>query len=571
MTVAAHTFDLDVIDSDDDPVPLELKSGSLTLDESWAPYGQGTAVIATPRDVDEQGYLDPRTNPTVTLGMHSDSAAGHVDREGSFVIRERTFDHSTNEATLHFATLEALLQDLKLVATAPDTSALVYQSSVRAIVSNFVLPKIGAVLESGPADADFTTLTDVANLILDPSAEVVSANWATGGGSTVSRTTTQARTGLSSCLVTPTGTAASVYMAHDNLGVPAPATGVPYTATAYVRSNTAGALAAIAVRYIDSASAVIGSYASVPVAVSTSAWTRITMTGPVAPANTARVVSYVGFTATAVGRLCYVDDAMLTADNGLDTGGLPYTYFDGSTVDTAFYNYQWSGTANASTSTRTALIDRGPELLSWKPGTSLWDFMQPLLTTSSLRLFCDEVGVWRLVDATYSVPGTTVVSQGWNATDGTDTISRDQDEWADAVVVRYSWTDPDTGLPREQWDVASIPGYTKVLTVEYLRPFPGPGAATYILSRMQGHGRILDLGAINDYTTSPGRSISADMPDTPTQTGVVASVTWDFVTHEMRVKSRGLVDTPDSAWIFLAAGRSWLSEPVGGSWISEVV
>lgn len=430
----------------------------------------------------------------------------------------------------------------------------------------------------GAVDADFTTLAPATNLLLDPGAEVVTVNWITGGATTLARSTAAGTVlhGASSCQVTMTNTSGAVFAtASGTVGIPAMANTI-YNAQAFIRGNAAGAQALITIRYFDSANAFLRNDSSVAVAVPTAAnvWQLLTVTSPTpSPPTTAKMTVYVSINSTASGRIFWIDDAALFLGSGLDTDGVSLIPpFNGGTPDTTLYRYDWQGAANASASDRTPMFDRPPSLLTLNPGENLWDFVTPLLTSAGLRLFCDESRVWRLVNSTYFVPGSATIATGYNAIEGSDTISRDQQgDWYDAVVVEYDWTDAATGLPKQAYDSAQLAGWTKALLVKYERPFPGPGAANYILGRSTGRGRVLDPRALSDYSVTPGQSITVSMPDTVTQTGVVAATTWDFATDEMEVKSRGLTDTPSSAWVMLAAGQKWTDSPVGQSWIAEVV
>jgi hypothetical protein len=172
-----------------------------------------------------------------------------------------------------------------------------------------------------------------------------------------------------------------------------------------------------------------------------------------------------------------------------------------------------------------------------------------------LRFYCDEARRWYLVTADLLVDGTVVVASGFNAVEGTETISRSE-EWYDSVVVRYAWTDS-TGTRREAFDAAGTGG--RVLTVDRDTPWPGVGAAVAIRGRAEGKGRVLDLTAIADPDVTPWKSLSVTLPTTPTQTGIVTSVTFDYPDDVMTVKSRGLTDTPLESWLSAPDSLLWNS------------
>lgn len=207
----------------------------------------------------------------------------------------------------------------------------------------------------------------------------------------------------------------------------------------------------------------------------------------------------------------------------------------------------------------------------WSPGTSAWDFLEPILQQAGLRLWCDGRRSWRLAEKISTVKGSTVLSYLNTVTDGEDTIDRDAGEWFDAVQITYSWTDA-WGMQQTAYDWASTPGYSKVLSLEYTdTPYPGSGAAQLVLDRALGRGRVLTITAVSDYSVEPSSPVSMTLPNTPLQTGAVASVVWNWPESEMQVKSRGLVDTPKESWADLEPGESWNDSPVGASWIAEAV
>jgi len=212
-------------------------------------------------------------------------------------------------------------------------------------------------------------------------------------------------------------------------------------------------------------------------------------------------------------------------------------------------------------------FDANLEALLWEPGVTAWDFLQPLVEASGLRLFCDEQRVWRLVDpASYKVSGQVNIAATVNLTRGEDTISRYGD-WYDSVVVKYSWSDI-LNEPHVAYDSAGAPG-TKTLVKSYDRAYPGAGAAAAILSRTTGRGRVLALGALADFGATPGKSLIATLPDTPLQSGVISTVEWSFESEGelgMTIRSRGLVDTPDTAWVRQPEGYAWEDVPADVPW-----
>jgi hypothetical protein len=233
-------------------------------------------------------------------------------------------------------------------------------------------------------------------------------------------------------------------------------------------------------------------------------------------------------------------DGFRLSERGPGTVADDAVFFDGDTADTPNYVYAWEGPQDASPSTRTAVVERRPELFTWLPGVSAWDFLTPLTAAAGLRLFCDETRGWELIDpATYKVPGRASIA-GWNATRGLDRITRDDPNvFCTAVVVRYRWEDSD-GQLRTAYDSAGVPG--RVLVWEFDRAYPGPGAAAAILARRQGQGRVQEVTAVSDYTLTPGSEVAITLPGTIEQLGRVTRVSWSLTGGLMDVSTGGLLD-----------------------------
>lgn len=170
--------------------PRPVDGGSLTLDESWSPYVQGSLTFTL--DATTADAIDPRadarmlvrcsaqfgepfTLAEITSGAGSTTAAWTADLAGAPLaawtgehgrpynafgmrasrarrfdlgVRDRVVDHQAGTITVQLASDEALLQDVALVATAPRSPA---SATVRAAVT-LALSEIGAVLEPGVDD-----------------------------------------------------------------------------------------------------------------------------------------------------------------------------------------------------------------------------------------------------------------------------------------------------------------------------------------------------------------------------------------------------------------------------------
>ena len=198
----------------------------------------------------------------------------------------------------------------------------------------------------------------------------------------------------------------------------------------------------------------------------------------------------------------------------------------------------------------------------WYPGVHAWDYLDPMLEAASLRLWAGEDGVFRITARESLTDGAIVLSPS-SMTEHKDTMTLGSDVWADAVVVKYTWTDA-LDLNNTAYDYAGTsPARAARLVKREGVVYPGAGAAAGILDRSQGRGRVLDVEAVNDLTATPGQSITINPPDTEAQTGYVSAVTWRMPDGEMRVVTRGLIDTPETSYLFGPVGASYLDVPVG--------
>ena len=91
-----------------------------------------------------------------------------------------------------------------------------------------------------------------------------------------------------------------------------------------------------------------------------------------------------------------------------------------------------------------------------------------------------------------------------------------------------------------------------------------------MLSRTLGRGRQQTLEAVSDYSAAPGMAVTATLPNTPIQTGLLSAVTWRVPDDEMRLTPRGLTDTPATAWASAPAGLAWTEIPAGIDWTEYV-
>lgn len=443
------------------------------------------------------------------------------------------------------------------------TSSILDMTGIMTEASAQVRPWKDQALAPGTADMDLTASWDATNLMTNPTAGIHLEGWA-GMGGTASR--------LSTGTFPPNTSLASAVRVTMNEGegrgpyfnggdVPTVAEGKYnvsirekqlYRVSAYIRTSAPKTLR-LGVQQRNSAGAIVGkNLHSANFVTTANTWHRLTFVFQAYPG------------AATVGVFSYLNDGVWNAGQTIDITGviitegtLDHTYFDGGTiVRPDLYSYSWNEDAHVSTSERRAHVVRRPELFDWTPGQSLFEFLQPLLNMAGLRLFCDENRVWRLVKPEeYDVPGYVVAQGGYNTTEGADIISRNDDTWADAVVVKYAWTDAN-GFTQTRYDAAGDPT-GKAIFRELEREYPGPGAAQHILNSYTGRGRVQSVTALGQYAATPGQDVTINLPGTLTQTGKVRSVTFDLRSGLMDLETRGLTDVLSGAWATWNPTETW--------------
>lgn len=540
-----------VLDAGGTPAPLPFLDGSLTLDESNAPHVTGSLAIAIPGawSLDAYGQpeftidsgtladLDPLANVRIVTTVDD----GSVVREFDLGLRDTDEDYETGVITLSVASDEALTSDYAPLAD--DETPYTYQASLRSVV-NYVLGKAipGAALAASPAtDAAATVYANTTNECSNPSAGTDTSGWATLGITSLSR-----QTGVGAIFQNSTGTAFRLF---GNAS-----TGVAYIARTLTPTQVAGKQWAFRARQRNgstiasgvadggsrlvvvwnslslgagSAQSTVGSQAN---NTTTDHYLRVTFPADII---TASVRLYHGIKSADSVYWSDVRYGEFTGDP-TDTG-----YFDGATADTAAYLYDWTGTAQLSTTQRVALIDRPVDALLWPAGTSALDYLRPLVQVNGLRLVCDEARVWTLRNEDYSDPGSVNIRYGVNMADGGEKVSRTDDTWMDAATTEYEWVDAN-GITRRRVDAyaLTIP-HTKLREFKRDTPYPGPGFSEYAVRRAQGKGREIQTTATADWTVRAEQPvvIYPPSPRAP-QAGQTSRVEFDLGTNTMNIRTR---------------------------------
>lgn len=533
-------------------IEVDASGGDVTLDAGVVPYGVATLDVPL-IDVELMELVDPRDDLRVTLTAGDDQAG--TSRVFDLSLRSREVDHKSRVIRLEIATDEAVLMDYAPLVT--DTGARAHEASLRG-VCNYALGKIGASLAAGVWDADMSCYWNARNLLTNPGTEAASTGGYGAGNCSIDyNDASWSLSGDGDCFNLWGPTTADSWMSVEGAagtklsGLQEGKTYV-FSATGNVKTAFSGSnLAADAAdagggANLSRVRALVvhtrqgaGAYSiwhsqQVPNTVNTPSRVYVAFTVPVG-CTEVFLRAYLGNTA---GQIRW--DGFTLVERGPGTVAEDAVYFDGDTLDTAQYVYAWEGAQDSSMSTRTAVVERSPEVYRWTPGVSAWDFLAPLTSQAGLRLYCDENRVWRLIDpAEFSIPGRVSIAQ-WNTIEGVDRISRgDANVFCTCVVVRYRWRD-EQGVQQEAYDIAGTEG--RVLLWEYDRPYPGPGAAAAMLARRQGAGRVQDVTALADWTAVPSMEASIALPATVEQVGTLQSVKWSLTDGLMRVGTRGLID-----------------------------
>lgn len=533
-------------------------SGKLQLDSFSVPYGQAQLELPIDATADLES-IDPRDDTRLQIMGSSDNGA--TSRPFNLGIQVREVDYRRRVVFVEAATDEALLQQYAVLTK--DDGARAHEASVRDVV-DYVLGKIGASLEPGSYDADMTAAWPAENLWPDPAADDLSHYTAGTGTQTPTRSTDGAVRGTGYIVWRASVSSGGHYV---NLDVDVRVTERQfYTISAHFLP-VATSDHQLMVRFFDENDVQLGgnrwsgvvSCAGFSGSMSGSTaddWTLVDMTQQ-APVGAAYMKVYCWRVrpsgAHEASRLDAIQITEGIYGESLDWRDLIY----GGASDSSLYAYEWAGDPFQSISVRKPFVERLPELFEWEPGEYAWDFLQPLLTAAGLRLFCDELRQWWLIDpAEYVQPGLLRLTPNGNLTEGKDTITRaDPEVFATGVVVKYSWRDT-YGEDQVAFDAAGDP--QNVVLIEYQRPFPGPGAAAAILARRNGSGRQQEVRALNDWTAQPAMVASIQLPDAPEQQGKISALDFDLGdAGTMAVQTRGLIDIPAGSWLAQDPALQW--------------
>lgn len=548
--LTAQTFTLSVLGNKLAPVGNRLV---VTMDEGNSPWLTAQTTIRRPSDA-VMDLLDPDRGSPVVLSLVAPAALTM-----RYTVQGREFNPGDDTVALTLVSDEYPL--LTYAPSAPvDLRGKSYQASVRAVAAKVVSTALGKTtavqLAAGTADVPFTTYSAVENLFPDPNVTTIgnfSASSSPSGRASLSQDTSL---GKNAARAISTG-GAGVTRVQVSSTVKIDVTpGQQYTGSVLPQATSTGAqpTGIISLVFRNDAGGAVQEFTlstgTLPTLLTNSS--RVAVTA-VAPPGSTSVQVYLKASSTA--NLYSVSGAewMLVEGDGRDTDGTSWiTWFQGDTVPgTTGYLYAWTGSANASSSTRTPAVDRDPAALLWKQVDVADDFLRPILEATGLRLFQNELGVFTLADNGYRVPGQVVMQHGstlYGGQESSSVLDEGDDGFplnADAVIVTYAWTDA-FGAARTATDVATAAAtYSRPYVLEKTdTPYPGPGQAKFLLTRLLARKRQIDTVGRPDWTARPGMAAVVSLPHRPTATGYVQAIEFDLAAATMTVTTKGLVTTP---------------------------
>lgn len=595
--ISASLFDLRNYDGYPPPYDLLdiVDASDVTLDEGNIPWGTARLTITTPTAA-VVAKLQPGQPYVVAFGTYNWSWR---------MVVTRCAPTTSGTVELDLATFDTRL--LTYTPLAADRACWAKQFDVNAIWRYVVATVFGSPpgddgrWDIQQTDADvpvtpFRTFQAATNLIPNGSFEYGIVGW-TGARSNITQQALQPYVGTYSLRIVPND-ASNDSFAYTTVSASPSST---YTIGGSIYRTTQSSASGYARRIV--VVATIGGVARV-IAMSAGgantsgrSYPTVTFTTPaVMDGNQLQIRLYNG-TATG-GSGVYWDGIYMYEGDGLDTdGSTAIGYLDGDTVDgTNGYNYDWQGDPGNSSSTRTPIVNRDPETLTWKPGQSAYDFLEPILQALGLRTFSfaqtesgryQDTGpriiqpLFALTTYEYSrrlyyspLPDNQVALAADTNLYDLDvqsaigaTFPDGSPMYADAVVLHYTWTD-NLGAAREAWDTYS-PGtsYVAPWTVEYTdTPFPGAGRAVNLYRRLAARRRLITATHQLNARIEPGMLMSITAPDLGSVLGYVDSTSHDLNAGVSVTRIKDAVNYPIAAWLRQPSGKTWTSVPTGTSW-----
>ncbi|QUC01099.1 hypothetical protein [Cellulosimicrobium cellulans] len=202
----------------------------------------------------------------------------------------------------------------------------------------------------------------------------------------------------------------------------------------------------------------------------------------------------------------------------------------------------------------------------WAPGQSAWSYVQPLVESAGLRLYCDETGRWHLVEQETSSTDVTRLQSAQVSSMNTRTDR--EGNWYDAVMIEYRWRDV-SDVEHVVYDyAASTENPTRPRFIRRDRVWPGDGAAASILRRDKLSGARTQVSAVADYSVSTDGTLAVSFTSLgEVLAGDIESVQWFFDDDRMTVIAKdSTTDVNPTSWLIAPESYPWADVPAGIDW-----
>lgn len=184
-------------------------------------------------------------------------------------------------------------------------------------------------------------------------------------------------------------------------------------------------------------------------------------------------------------------------------------------------------------------------------GDPCWKGLDDLATRTDKRIYCDELGTWRItarpgVSGAGPVEHTLTVGEAGTVLEAETEL--DREEWYNAVILRYRWVGPDK-IERVVYGRAEVvdgaySSYTvgrRAYFEEYESPISQGGADAAAATKLRNlvtRGRSLKLSAIAAYWLRPGMTVSVTLPTGAPELQIVRRVDFQPLTGRMSLETR---------------------------------
>ena len=298
-------------------------NGSYTVLGSPAPDSVAKTVSYTKvaSDVSSRAVTGTITNNSNAVFNGQHTITGATENTISYARTNTNIAESNAFGIVENKTNKDIFNGSFTLSDTPDHKTIEYSTGDLTYGENLITNPSMETVQSG------STILRT-NLCSNPGFETNVTGW-TGTSASIARSGAYFHSGAYSGLVTPGSTSGSVAATATTVS------GLPHMLSVWVYSEEA-----TTVRLSVVSPAITGTTTSIPA----DTWTRVSLSFTSNTTTTTYAVATVGST-----QPFYIDNVLLEQTSELRP------YFDGATTDALGWDYGWTGTANASTSTAKAL------------------------------------------------------------------------------------------------------------------------------------------------------------------------------------------------------------------------